>query len=148
MEATFTAPVALVRLSYLVSVIYAEVCASHELSVPQAQVMCVLKEQPRGMSEISAMLRLDRSSVTGLVERIERRDYLRRTMSPADRRAVTVSLTPEGKRRTDAFYDEVSERLTELVAALPATDRGHLTRIATGVVLHEGVPDVFGSVLP
>ncbi|WP_235486453.1 MarR family winged helix-turn-helix transcriptional regulator, partial [Frankia sp. AvcI1] len=71
MGATFTTPVALVRLSYLVNSIYADVCAGHGLSVPQAQLMCVLRDQSRGMGEISVMLRLDKSSVTGLVERVE-----------------------------------------------------------------------------
>ncbi|WP_268761205.1 hypothetical protein [Frankia sp. AvcI1] len=66
-------------------------------------------------------------------------------MSATDRRAVTVSLTPEGKRLTDAFYDEVSQRLTDLVAHVPAADRDHLARIATEIVVDEGVPDVFGA---
>ncbi|CAJ59542.1 MULTISPECIES: MarR family winged helix-turn-helix transcriptional regulator [Frankia] len=145
MGATFTTPVALVRLSYLVNSIYADVCAGHGLSVPQAQLMCVLRDQSRGMGEISVMLRLDKSSVTGLVERVERRGYLGRAMSATDRRAVTVSLTPEGKRLTDAFYDEVSQRLTDLVAHVPAADRDHLARIATEIVVDEGVPDVFGA---
>ncbi|MCL9758446.1 MarR family winged helix-turn-helix transcriptional regulator [Frankia sp. AiPa1] len=140
----FTTPVALVRLSYLVDSIYADVCSRHGVSVPQAQLMCVLKDQPRGMSEISAMLRLDKSSVTGLVERAERRGYLSRAMSPTDRRAITVSLTPAGKQLTDTFYGQVSQRLTDLAAHLPAADRDQLTRIATLLVLNEDVPDVFG----
>ncbi|MCK9879048.1 MarR family winged helix-turn-helix transcriptional regulator [Frankia sp. Ag45/Mut15] len=144
----FTTPVALVRLSYLVNSIYADVCARHGLSVAQAQLMCVLKDQSRGMGEISAMLRLDKSSVTGLVERVERRGCLTRAMSATDRRAITVSLTPAGKELTDAFYDEVSERLTDLAAHAPARDRDHLTRIATLLVLDENVPDVFGTVTP
>ncbi|MCM3882832.1 MarR family winged helix-turn-helix transcriptional regulator [Frankia sp. R82] len=141
----FTTPVALVRLSYLVNSLYADVCAHHGLSVAQAQLMCVLKDQPRGMGEISAMLRLDKSSVTGLAQRVERRGYLTRAMSATDRRAITVSLTPTGKERTDAFYDEVSERLTDLATHIPARDRDHLTRIATLLVLDDNVPDVFGA---
>ncbi|WP_261557809.1 MarR family winged helix-turn-helix transcriptional regulator [Frankia tisae] len=145
MGTTFQPPVALVRLSYLVNSIYADVCAEHGVSVPQAQLMCVLKDQPRGMGEVSGMLRLDKSSVTGLVERVERRGYLRRAMSATDRRAITVSLTPDGKRITDAFYDEISQRLTDLVTRVPAADRDHLTRVATAIVVDEGVPDVFGA---
>jgi DNA-binding MarR family transcriptional regulator len=140
----FSIPVALVRLSYLVDSIYSDVCAGYGVSVPQAQLMCVVKDQSRGMGEISAMLRLDKSSVTGLVERVERRGYLLREMSPTDRRAITVRLTPTGKELTDAFYEEVSRRLTDLAAQLPAEDHDHLTRIATLLVLDEGVPDVFG----
>ncbi|SNQ48646.1 putative transcriptional regulator [Frankia canadensis] len=146
MSGVFTTPVALVRLSYLVNAIYADVCATHGLSVPQAQLMCVLKDSPRGMGEISAMLRLDKSSVTGLVERVERRDYLRRSMSATDRRAITVSLTPAGKALTDTFYEEISQRLTDLATSMPTDDRDHLNRIATHLVLTEDVPAVFGPV--
>lgn len=144
MSGLFTTPVALVRLSYLVDSIYAEVCARHGLSVPQAQLMCVLKDCSRGMGEISTMLRLDKSSVTGLVERVERRDYLRRAMSATDRRAITVSLTPAGKVLTDTFHEEISQRLTDLATGVSAADRDHLTRIATHLVRNEDVPAVFG----
>ncbi len=34
--------------------------------------------------------------MTGLVDRAERRELVRRTASPHDRRAVLVSLTPQG----------------------------------------------------
>ncbi|WP_133150703.1 MarR family winged helix-turn-helix transcriptional regulator [Frankia canadensis] len=144
----FTTPVALVRLSYLVNSIYAGVCSGYGVSVPQAQLMCVLKDQSRGMGEISTMLRLDKSSITGLVERIERRGYLVRAMSPIDRRAITVSLTAAGKELTDAFYADVSQRLADLAGQLPAEDSDHLTRAATLLVLAEDVPDVFGALIP
>jgi DNA-binding MarR family transcriptional regulator len=144
-EAVFTTPVALVRLAHLIGCVYAEACAEYGLSVPQAQLLCVLKDQGRGMGEISAMLRLDKSSVTGLVERVERRQYLRRAISATDRRAIQVTLTPRGKRLTDAFYAEVSRRVTDLVTHLPTGDRDRLTRIASRVVLDEGVPDIFGA---
>lgn len=138
-------PAALVRLSFLVQSLYAEVCAGYGLTVAQAQLMCVLKDQPRGMSELTELLRLEKSSVTGLVDRVERRGYLRRGMAPDDRRAVTVALTAEGRRITLAFYDQVCRRLLGLVADLPVTDRTRLRHIATRIVLDQAVPAVFGS---
>jgi len=135
---------ALVRLSYLVNSIYADVCSEYGVSVPQAQLMCVIKDRSRGMGEISAMLRLDKSSVTGLVERAERRGYLVREMSPTDRRAITVSLTPTGKDLTDAFYEKITLRLAELAGQVSTEERDDLTRIATLLVRQADVPDVFG----
>lgn len=90
------------------------------------------------------MLRLDRSSGTGLGERVERQGYARRQAAPVDRRAVVVSLAPSGKRVTEAFYDEVSRRLVDLVAALPAADRDGFVRVASKIVLDEAVPAIFG----
>jgi DNA-binding MarR family transcriptional regulator len=135
----------MVRLSFLVQSIYAEVVARYDLTPAQTQLMCVLKDQSRGMGELTDVLRLEKSSVTGLVERAERRGLLERAMSPADRRAVTVSLTERGKSVTDRFYDEVSRRLEELTAGLPVRDRDGFTEAASRIVFDASVPPVFGA---
>lgn len=124
--------VALVRLSFLVQSIYAEICAKHDLSPAQAQLLCVIKDCPRGMTELSRMLRLERPGPSGLVDRIERR-------------AVTLSPTSRGKGIVEAFYAEVSDRLTGVVAHLPPGDRRQFERIATKIVQSECVPAVFGG---
>jgi DNA-binding MarR family transcriptional regulator len=142
---TLRADVALVRLSFLVQSIYAELCAKHDLSPAQAQLLCVIKDQPRGMTQLTRMLRLERPGLSGLVDRIERRGLLRRDTPPHDRRAVTLTLTRRGKEVVEAFYAEVSERLLAVVARLPASDRRQFERIATGIVSAECVPDVFGA---
>jgi DNA-binding MarR family transcriptional regulator len=137
--------VALVRLSFLVQSVYAEICSKHDLSPAQAQLLCVIKDQPRGMTELSRMLRLERPGLSGLVDRVERRGLLRRDRPEHDRRAVTLSLTPRGKETVEAFYAEVSDRLVTVVAHLPASDRRQFERIATKIVLAGCVPAVFGS---
>jgi DNA-binding MarR family transcriptional regulator len=139
------ADVALVRLSFLVQSIYAETCAKHDLSPAQAQLLCVIKGQPRGMTELTRMLRLERPGLSGLVDRIERRGLVRRDPSGHDRRAVTLSPTSRGKEIVEAFYAEVSDRLLEIVAHLPANDRRQFERVATEIVFGECVPAVFGS---
>jgi DNA-binding MarR family transcriptional regulator len=142
---TLRADVALVRLSFLVQSVFAELCAKHDLSPAQAQLLCVIKDQPRGMTELTRMLRLERPGLSGLVDRIERRGLLRRDTPEHDRRAVTLTPTPRGKEIVEAFYTEVSDRLLEVVAHLPASDRRQFERIATSIVFAECVPDVFGT---
>jgi DNA-binding MarR family transcriptional regulator len=137
--------VALVRLSFLVQSVYTETCAKHDLSPAQAQLLCVIKDQPRGMTDLSRMLRLERPGLTGLVDRIERRGLLRRDTAEHDRRAVTLTPTPSGKDIVEAFYAEVSDRLLQIVAHLPARDRRQFERIATSIVFAECVPAIFGT---
>jgi DNA-binding MarR family transcriptional regulator len=139
------ADVALIRLSFLVQSIYAQLCAKHDLSPAQAQLLCVIKDRPRGMTELSGMLRLERPGLSGLVDRIERRGLVRRDTPAHDRRAVTLTPTPRGKKVVEAFYAEVSQRLREVVAHLPAADRRRFERIATIIVTTECVPAVFGA---
>jgi hypothetical protein len=70
---------------------------------------------------------------------------LRRDTPDHDRRAVTLTPTPRGKRIIEAFYDDVSNRLLEVVAQLPGRDRHEFERIATSIVFAECVPAVFGT---
>lgn len=139
------ADVVLVRLSFLVQSAYAEMCAKHDLSPAQAQLLCVIKDQPRGMTELTRILRLARPGLTGLVDRIERRGLLRRGTPEHDRRAVTLTPTERGQQIAEAFHTEVSDRLLELVAHLSASDRRHFERIATSIVHAGCVPAVFGN---
>ncbi len=145
MAQTLRSDAALVRLSFLVQSIYAEVCARHDLSPAQAQLLCLIKDQPRGMTELTRMLRLARPGLSGLVDRIERRGLLRRGTPAHDRRAVTLTPTPRGKQVIEAFYAEVSDHLLGVVAHLPAADRRRFERIATSIVVAGSAPAVFGT---
>jgi DNA-binding MarR family transcriptional regulator len=139
------ADAALVRLSFLVQSVYAELCAKHDLSPAQAQLLCVIKDQPRGMTELTRILRLERPGLSGLVDRVERRGLVRRSTPEHDRRAVTLTPTTRGRQVAEAFYAEVSDRLLQIVAHLPANDRRHFERLATNIVHAECVPAVFGT---
>jgi len=142
---TLGAAAALVRLSFMVQSIYAEICAKHDLTPSQAQLLCVIKDQPRGMTELTRMLRLERPGLSGLVDRVERRGLVRRDTHAHDRRAVTLTPTPQGRKITEKFYAEVSERLQGVIAHLPAGDQGHFDRIASSIIFTESVPAVFGN---
>jgi DNA-binding MarR family transcriptional regulator len=136
---------ALVRLSFLVQRLYAQICAQHDLSPAQAELMCVIKDQARGMTELTHMLGMERPGLTGLVDRIERRGLVRRKTAPHDRRVVTVALTPRGKEITEDFYAEVSDTLQRVVVHLPADDQQQFTDIASGILQAEQVPAIFGD---
>jgi DNA-binding MarR family transcriptional regulator len=134
----------LVRLSFLVQAIYAEVCAEHDLSPAQAQLLCVIKDQPRGMTELARILGLERPGLSGLVDRIQLRGLVRREVMEHDRRAVLLIPTPSGKRIAEKFYGEVSGRLSGLLAVLPAAERRQFERAGSKILANEGVPPVFG----
>lgn len=52
---------------------------------------------PLSPSEIGARLIVTRATVTGVVDSLERRGFVRRSPNPADRRSLLVELTPEGR---------------------------------------------------
>jgi DNA-binding MarR family transcriptional regulator len=47
-------------------------------------------------SELGDRLIVTRATVTGVVDSLERRSYVKRSPNPSDRRGVLVELTPEG----------------------------------------------------
>jgi len=140
-----TPAAALVRLSFLVQSLYGRLAGEHDLTPQQAQLLCIIKDQPRAMGQLVQMLRLDKSSVSGLVDRVEQRGLVRRQPSAADRRAVNVAVTPRGRRLAQAFYNDTSTHLDQIVEHLAPDDRAELARIISYLVLAEAVPAVFGQ---
>ena len=63
----------------------------------QAGILFLLTEKGgRTMSELSQILSIDNSTITGLVDRLEKMGLVRRKASPSDRRASHVYVNPEG----------------------------------------------------
>ncbi|MFI0357119.1 MarR family winged helix-turn-helix transcriptional regulator [Actinomadura sp. 9N407] len=134
---------ALVRASFLVDAVYAKSSREHGLTPQQGQLLCVLMGQPYGMSELGGVLGLAKSSLTGLVDRTERRGLVRREPDPQDARAVRVTLTTEGDKLAEEFYNETCRRVELLPASLDEADRTRLADLLSRVVLDNEVPMVF-----
>ncbi|HEY8933360.1 MAG TPA: MarR family transcriptional regulator [Rariglobus sp.] len=72
----------------------------HGITAAQYNVLSALVAAGEGISqrELGDVLVVDRSNVTGLVDRMEKAGWVRRTDDPADRRVYRVTLTPAGRR--------------------------------------------------
>lgn len=125
---------ALVQTSFLVQGLLAEVGAAYGLSVTQVRLLGVLRDREPGMQELAAHLGLDKSSVTGLVDRAEQRGLVRRRPSETDGRAVTVSLTVKGKRAAAAGERAVTASIASVTAPLTAPQRRDLSRFLTALL--------------
>jgi MarR family transcriptional regulator, organic hydroperoxide resistance regulator len=68
----------------------------------QSGILFLLKSKNgQTMSELSQVLTLDNSTLTGLVDRLERLDYVKRNAGTADRRASHVFITEKGRVEID-----------------------------------------------
>src|SRR5580698_7627622 len=83
----------LAQLSFLIQGMLERRASEHELSMIQTRLLGVLRDRTPTMNELAKLLELDKSSVTGLVDRAERRGLVVRVPSTDDRRVVLVSLT-------------------------------------------------------
>ncbi|MFI6078512.1 MarR family winged helix-turn-helix transcriptional regulator [Actinoplanes sp. NPDC051343] len=125
---------ALAQLSFLIHGTLSEVAGEHDLSVVQTRLLGVLRDREPTMQELGRFLGLDKSSISGLVDRAERRGLVRRIPSVEDRRAVRVSLTEDGRTLGGQVALAFEARIDAYVVGLPTAEREELTRLATRVV--------------
>ena len=89
---------ALVQSSFLVQGVLRRVAARHDLSVVQMRLLGILRDREPGTLALAAYLELDKSSVTGLVDRAEKRGLVERVADPDDGRAVRIRADPRRAR--------------------------------------------------
>lgn len=77
--------------------------ASENLTAIQGKTLTVLRRGPVAMRALAKGLGCDASNVTGIINRLEKRELVRRETSPSDRRVTFLVITPEGERVTDAI---------------------------------------------
>jgi MarR family transcriptional regulator, lower aerobic nicotinate degradation pathway regulator len=125
---------ALAQLSFAVQGALGRIAAAHKLSIVQARLLGILRDRRPTINELAGFLSLDKSSVTGLVDRVEDRGLVRRISSKVDRRRVQVTITPAGQRLVDRATAAFTAEIAELVADLNATRRDRLSADASRIV--------------
>jgi DNA-binding MarR family transcriptional regulator len=92
----------------------------HGLTGAQFNVLNILAGWPAGISqrELGDLLVVDRSNVTGLLDRMEKAGWARRTDDPADRRVYRVLLTAAGQAQREKVYPRYLEVIAEVTAGL------------------------------
>jgi MarR family transcriptional regulator, lower aerobic nicotinate degradation pathway regulator len=125
---------ALVQSSFLVQGVMRRVTARHDLSVVQMRLLGILRDREPGILALAGYLELDKSSVTGLVDRAEKRGLVERVPDPDDGRAVHIKLTRTGRSLTTKGAAEVGAELEAATAALSDAERKRLASLLGDVV--------------
>jgi DNA-binding MarR family transcriptional regulator len=125
---------AVVQLSFAVQAVLGEIAAAHDLSVTQLRLLAILRDREPAMLDLARHLNLGKSSVTGLIDRAQRRGLVERTTAAHDGRAVHVRLTADGRRLTERIAAQAGEALSGLLDPLAESDRARLSTLAGTVV--------------
>jgi DNA-binding MarR family transcriptional regulator len=132
---------ALVELSFLIQATLARLASEHELSLVQVRLLGILRDREPGIVELADVLSLDKSSVSGLVDRAQRRGLVERaSANSTDGRAIRVLLTEHGQALVSQFAERVSEELAELVKDLSPAQRRRFAAQAARIVTSSGLP--------
>jgi DNA-binding MarR family transcriptional regulator len=125
---------ALAQLTFAVQGALGRIAAEHDVSVPAARLLGIVRDRQPTIGELAMFLQLDKSSVTGLVDRAAERGLVVRTASPVDRRSVRVAITAAGRALIDAGAAALEAEIAVLVADLTPAQRTRLSVIASRVV--------------
>ncbi|HSZ47364.1 MAG TPA: MarR family transcriptional regulator [Streptosporangiaceae bacterium] len=125
----------LAQLAFVVHGMLELRAAEHDLSITQARLLGVLRDRTPAMNELARLLGLDKSSISGLVDRAERRGLVARIPSAEDRRAVLVGLTDEGRSLMSRAAASFGADLTAMLDLLPPSDRDALSAIVSRLLV-------------
>jgi MarR family transcriptional regulator, lower aerobic nicotinate degradation pathway regulator len=124
----------LFQLSFLLHHTLARVAAEHDLSIIQVRLLGILRDREPAMLELARHLELEKSSLSGLVNRAEERGLVERQPSPDDGRAAHIRATAPGRRLSRLIEEEVTAEIAARVAVLSRSDREQLASLVSRVV--------------
>jgi len=102
------------------------------LTGPQLTVIKMLEGfGDLSLSELSDRIRAQNSTVTGIIDRMEREGLVERTRSKEDRRVVYICLTEKGARIAREIAVEPMEILRATLASLSQSETRELLKIST-----------------
>jgi len=96
------------------------------------QLICLqhmLEQGPMTTGMLAQAVSLSPATVTGILDRMERRGLVTRERRPEDKRRVLVAVTDAGRSAAEAAPSYLAERLTQALERLPEGDRGEIQRV-------------------
>jgi DNA-binding MarR family transcriptional regulator len=120
---------ALAQSAFVVMGVLTRIAAEHEMSLTQLRVLGILRDRRPRMAELADYLGLDRSTMSGLVDRAERRGLLGREKNPDDRRATDVFMTAAGLAAAERLHGLVRQALAPYTGRLDGEEIRALTRL-------------------
>jgi len=103
-----------------------------DMTLPQFRVLSLIASSPERASRIAEKAAVSRPSLTGLLDGLEQRGWVRRVEVDGDRRGVGLEVTPEGRAALQAAEQATVDRLEHVLGDLPSDERrAVLTGLAT-----------------
>lgn len=126
LEAALTA---FFQASALLDDIRLKIWDRENLTVTQLRLLGHLREQG-GLSnaELAERLYVTRPSVSALLERLERGGYIRREVSPNDRRGINIWLEPKGREISESYKEETRDYVGRLFEGMTPAEIAHFTQ--------------------
>jgi DNA-binding MarR family transcriptional regulator len=125
---------ALIRAATAVGDVYDEVSGALGLTAQQARLLFVLARRPSNMLGLGTVLRLGKSTMTGVVARMESAGLVERSPDPDDRRHHIVTPTDRGAELAQRVERDLRERVVALLDGLDPVERATLAGLLSRVI--------------
>ncbi len=120
---------ALVRTSFVTTAILSKIAADHDLSLTQLRVLAILEDRRVKMTDLADYLGLDKSTISGLIDRAQKRGLVERAPNPLDGRGVDVFLTKTGADLAQVGRTLIARALSPMTSALNRAETDRLTTL-------------------
>lgn len=107
-----------------------------DLSLRQLTALYVIREESATLGYLARRLMVTPAVATGIVDRLEKRGYVRRGGEPGDRRRVRLFATESGRSRS---LEVEGTLVAEIATAMAAFDRDEVDDVRRGLALLERV---------
>jgi len=105
-----------------------------KVTTAQSGILFLLKHRDgRTMTELSTILAVDNSTLTGLADRLERAGFIRRDANPEDRRSSRLYLTPSGREECEKAKEVIRAVNRQVKEDLPEADLDIFRSILQGI---------------
>ena len=119
----------LVQISFALMAALTEVAAEHDLSLTQLRVLGILRDREPTMADLATFTGLERSTVSGLIDRAAQRGLVSKTADPRDGRSVRVTLTEPARTLVPEVTAAIGDRIKPLTGKLSTAEQKRLTAL-------------------
>jgi DNA-binding MarR family transcriptional regulator len=120
---------ALVQMSFTLMAVLTEVAAEHDLSLTQLRILGILRDREPTMAELANLTGLERSTISGLIDRAALRGLVARTADPHDGRSTRVTLTDSARELVPQVTGVIGGRIEALTSRLNPGEQKRLTAL-------------------
>lgn len=118
------------RLHQLAVALFAEEVGDLKLTPVQYSALHTICEQPGiDQKRLATHIGYDTSTIAGVIDRLESRGLVSRTVSPADRRVRLIAPTAEGQALLEAVIPRMLSTQQRLLAPLSKAEREQFLRL-------------------
>ena len=122
---------ALAQMSFTLMAVLTEIAAEYDLSLTQLRVLGILRDREPAMADLATFTGLERSTISGLIDRAAQRGLVTKTADPHDGRSVRVALTDSARGLIPEITAAIGNRITPLTGQLSTVEQKRLTALLT-----------------